>query len=260
MKQIFTFLLVAAMALSGIAQNVGEAAKDFTLKDLSNMDYMLSSNKGKVILVFLVGYNCSLCKASAPSVKSQLVDAFNGNDKFQAIVIDVWDGNTSSVQGFQSSTNLNNATFLQKGSGVAADWSTTYDRVFVVDKQGKIAFRGTRAAQSDVSSAKSAIQTALNEVVTSVTLLEDQDGYALGQNYPNPVTNRTRIHFKVKEAGEVNVTVFDISGKAVATPVNRFYNAGDYDVEFNRNSLRDGVYFYRMTSGDFSETKRMVLK
>lgn len=260
MKLIFTFLLIISLSLGTLAQNVGEAAKDFTLKDLSNMDYMLSSNKGNVILLFLVGYNCSLCKASAPSVKSQLVDAFNGNEKFQAIVIDVWDGNTSSVQGFQSSTNLSNATFLQKGSGVAADWSTTYDRVFVVDKQGKIAFRGTRAAQSDVSSAKSAIQTALNEVVTSVTLLEDQEGYALGQNYPNPVNNGTRIHFKLKDAGDVNISVYDITGKVVAVPVNRFYERGDYEIDFYKNDLKDGVYFYRMTSGDFSETKRMLIK
>ena len=53
MKEIFTFLFVLALSTSLLAQNIGETPPDFSLKDLSETDYVLSENKGKVIMIFL---------------------------------------------------------------------------------------------------------------------------------------------------------------------------------------------------------------
>lgn len=260
MKTIFTFILAGLMAFGAMAQNVGDNAPDFTLKDLSNNDYKLSDQKGEVVLIFWVGYNCPLCLASAPSVSSQLVNAFSSNSKFNAVVIDVWNGSTSSVQGFKNQTGIN-ATFLQDGSGVAASYSTTYDRLLVVDGDGKIAFKGTRNAQSDISAAKSAVQTSLNNLVTtSATLIKDLDGDELGQNFPNPMTDKTKIRFSIREANHVQLSVYDLTGKMVAMPVNGFYQQGEHEVELNRGALPSSIYLYKVRSGNYMATRRMIIK
>jgi peroxiredoxin len=179
MKHIFTFFVVATVVFGSLsAQNVGEIAPDFSLKDLNDKDYKLSDNRGKVILVFLVGYNCTLYLASSPTVKSELTDVFSNNTNFQALVIDVWNGSKTSVQNFKHSTNIN-ATYLQKGSAVASDWSSTKDRLIVIDADGKMVFKGSTAVKSDVNKAKSAVEDALNSVTTSVEIIDEKDGFSI---------------------------------------------------------------------------------
>jgi len=260
MKRVFTCLLVFVfISQLALAQNQGETASDFTLKNLNDQNYTLSANKGKVILVFLVGYNCPLCLASAPTVKSELVDAFKDNSNFQVLVIDIWNGSTSAVQGFKNSTNID-AIYLQKGSAVASSWGSTKDRLFVIDSEGKIAFKGTRAAKSDVSLAKSAIQSALNSLTTSAVQLSFSGGLQLSQNYPNPVTENTKIEFEIQNSANVNLSVFDISGKKAIEPVNQFFQPGSYSININRNQLSKGIYFYKITAGEQSQTRKMIVR
>lgn len=259
MKKIFTLIFTTVIALNVFAQNVGETPPDFTLNDLSEMKYILSDNKGKVIMVFMVGHNCPYCISSARDVKTQITDVYANNDKFQAVVIDVWDGNKSAVEGFKSSTGLA-ATFLQKGSSVASSWSTTYDRLFVIGSDGKVSFKGNRAAKSQVSDVKSAIQTALNNIVTSAPLLSDNSGFELTQNYPNPMRDETKISFRISKASQVNLSVYDITGRMVASPIRDFYEGGEHDLVFRRNDLKNGVYFYRLQAGSFEAVKRMVIQ
>lgn len=260
MKTIFTFILAVFMAFGAVAQNVGDNAPDFTLKDLSNNNFKLSDKEGEVVFIFWVGHSCPFCIASAPSVKTQIVDAFSNNSKFNAVVIDVWNGSTSSVQGFKNQTGIN-ATFLQDGSSVAASYSIIYDRLLVVDGDGKIAFKGLTAAQSDVGAAKSVVQESLDKLVTtSATLIQDLTGNELGQNFPNPVVDKTKIRFSISEANQVQLSVFDITGKMVDMPVNGYYQGGEHEVELNRRSLPDGIYLYQVRSGNFTATRRMILK
>jgi peroxiredoxin len=259
MKQFFTLIFALVFTTSVMAQSVGETPPDFSLKDLAEMDYILSANKGKVIMIFLVGYNCPLCIASAPDVKTDIVNVFASTAKFQPVVIDVWDGSKAAVQGFASSTGLD-ATFLQKGSGVASSWSATYDRLYVVDSSGKLVFKGSKSARSQISPAKSAIQTALNNVVTSSPIIDEQEGFSLSQNYPNPVRSSTTIKFRLDEASQVDLSVYDITGKMVAAPINDFYERGEHEFTFNRNGLQNGIYFYRLNTAKNEAVKRMVLQ
>lgn len=259
MKQIFTLIIALGLTLGAFAQNVGETPPDFSLNDLAEMKYILSENKGKVIMVFLVGFNCPSCLASARDVKSEITDVYANNDNFQAVVIDVWDGNKSSVQGFKSSTGLD-ATFLQKGSGVASSWSTVYDRLFVIGSEGKVVFQGTKNAKSEVSNVKSAIQSALNNVVTSAPLLSDNTGFELSQNYPNPMLNETKISFRIGKASQLNFSIFDITGKMVVAPIRNFYENGEHEIVFQRNDMKSGVYFYRLQADNFEAVKRMVVQ
>ncbi|HSH19063.1 MAG TPA: T9SS type A sorting domain-containing protein [Draconibacterium sp.] len=259
MKQLFTLLMAAVLLLNiATAQNVGQVAPDFTLKTLSNVDYKLSANRGKVILVFLIGYSCPFCIASSPSIKTELLDTFYTNTNFQALVIDTWDGSATEVNGFKSLTGLD-ATYLQKGRTVATSWTITYDRLVVIDSEGKMVFKGTRAAGSDVMLAKNVIKDALNNLTTSALDLEYNAPVSLGQNFPNPAMDNTNIKFSVASSGKVSLHVMDITGKVVATLIHGELQAGEHSIQFKTDEIPDGIYFYRLDAGNFSVTKKLIV-
>lgn len=84
-------------------------------------------------------------------------------------------------------------------------------------------------------------------------------GYTLGQNYPNPFNPVTKINFTIPLNANVKLSVFDMLGREVNSPVNEYRSAGSYDISFSAENLSSGVYYYRMTAGDFTETKKMIV-
>jgi photosystem II stability/assembly factor-like uncharacterized protein len=83
--------------------------------------------------------------------------------------------------------------------------------------------------------------------------------YLLEQNYPNPFNPSTVISFSIPQKGHTTLRVFDVTGKEVAVLINEYRNAGSFAVTFNASALSSGVYFYQLKSGDYSETKKMML-
>ncbi len=83
--------------------------------------------------------------------------------------------------------------------------------------------------------------------------------YSLSQNYPNPFNPVTRILFDVPERSFVNITLFDILGREIKQAVNEELLPGKYSVEVDISTLSSGVYYYRMESGSFIRTRKMVL-
>ncbi|MEO8447155.1 MAG: T9SS type A sorting domain-containing protein, partial [bacterium] len=83
--------------------------------------------------------------------------------------------------------------------------------------------------------------------------------YSLEQNYPNPFNPVTNLEFGISKPGYVSLKVFDVLGKEVKTLVNEIKPAGRYDITFDGSSLSSGVYFYKLSSGDYSATRRMLL-
>ena len=84
--------------------------------------------------------------------------------------------------------------------------------------------------------------------------------FNLQQNYPNPFNPSTTIRFSVPKASVVTVGVYDVTGKLVATLANNEYvTAGVKEINFNAANLASGIYFYTIKSGDFSQTKKMIL-
>ncbi|HRF65834.1 MAG TPA: T9SS type A sorting domain-containing protein [Ignavibacteria bacterium] len=83
--------------------------------------------------------------------------------------------------------------------------------------------------------------------------------YSLQQNYPNPFNPVTNIKFSIPEAGFVKLVVFDVTGKVVSTLISQSMKAGNYVADFDASSLTSGVYFYKLTSGSYINTKRMIL-
>jgi hypothetical protein len=98
--------------------------------------------------------------------------------------------------------------------------------------------------------------------------IEQVDGtipvtYALEQNYPNPFNPSTVIRYAIPQDGIVTLKVYDITGREVVTLVNERKTAGTYEVTFDsrssRNALASGIYFYKLVSGEYSQTKKLVL-
>ena len=83
--------------------------------------------------------------------------------------------------------------------------------------------------------------------------------FALSQNYPNPFNPATTIRFSVPQAGRVAIKVYDVLGQEQATLVDDTYAPGVYTVSWNAGRVASGVYFCRMTAGEFAATKRMLL-
>jgi hypothetical protein len=83
--------------------------------------------------------------------------------------------------------------------------------------------------------------------------------FYLSQNFPNPFNPATIISWQVPVDGYTTLKVYDDLGREVATLVNEEKPAGNYEVEFNASELASGVYYYRIISGDFVDTKKMIL-
>lgn len=85
------------------------------------------------------------------------------------------------------------------------------------------------------------------------------DRYELGQNYPNPFNPKTIIYFQLPMSNYVKLIVYDVMGREVATLVNEQLNSGTYEIEWDASDYPSGIYFYTLSTGNFTETKRMVM-
>jgi Concanavalin A-like lectin/glucanases superfamily/Secretion system C-terminal sorting domain len=83
--------------------------------------------------------------------------------------------------------------------------------------------------------------------------------YFLGQNYPNPFNPTTNIKFSIPKEGYVEIKLYNILGKEVATLVSNPYTAGNYIFSFNASFLPSGIYFYKLVTNDFTAIKKMML-
>jgi len=83
--------------------------------------------------------------------------------------------------------------------------------------------------------------------------------YVLDQNYPNPFNPATTISFVTKENSRVSLKVYNVLGDEVATLVNGELTGGVHNVQFDASTLSSGIYFYTLTAGNFTETKKMLL-
>ncbi|MEO8514577.1 MAG: T9SS type A sorting domain-containing protein [Ignavibacteria bacterium] len=85
------------------------------------------------------------------------------------------------------------------------------------------------------------------------------NSFSLSQNYPNPFNPSTKINFAIPKTAFVSIKVYNVIGQAVDELVSKELIAGNYEVNFNASGLTSGIYFYTISAGDFTETKKMVL-
>jgi len=138
------------------------------------------------------------------------------------------------VKGFGTTTEPRSYSFSEKQTSKGAE--PIYYRLKQIDFNGSFSY-------SDVVSVVFDIPTE----------------YALVQNYPNPFNPSTKIKYSVPQNGLVSIIVYDLTGQQVATLLNEIKTPGNYEIDFNAVGLSSGVYFYRMTSGDFTQVKKMSI-
>lgn len=83
--------------------------------------------------------------------------------------------------------------------------------------------------------------------------------FSLSQNYPNPFNPVTTISFSLPLSGMVSLKIFDVAGKEIKTLLNEFKNAGTNSITFDASAFSSGVYFYKLESGSYTDTKKMIL-
>ncbi len=142
----------------------------------------------------------------------------------------LWHTNTSGVE----------ARFAGQPDSTYAFFSIAYDAVGNAEPM---------KTEADVVTVVSARQT----------LADLPSTYRLDQNYPNPFNPRTTIRYAVPQPGHVSIRVYDMLGREVARIVDTDHQPGWYDTSVNASNLASGVYFYRMSAGTFTETRRMVV-
>ena len=98
------------------------------------------------------------------------------------------------------------------------------------------------------------INVGIHSVATEVP-----GSYTLFQNYPNPFNPTTNIRFALTKQSNVTLKIYDNLGKEIATLVNEVKSAGTYIVDFNASNYASGIYFYKLTTNEFSDVKKMVL-
>jgi photosystem II stability/assembly factor-like uncharacterized protein len=134
------------------------------------------------------------------------------------------------------------------GSGFYDLWLKNSDTIFIVGSDGLI-----------IKSSNGGNSFGIYKLNQSIP-----DKFSLSQNYPNPFNPTTIIRFTIPpnvkgEKSNVKLVVYDILGKEIAALVNEKLSAGEYETTFNGSRLTSGIYFYRLTYGDYSETKKMLL-
>jgi len=83
--------------------------------------------------------------------------------------------------------------------------------------------------------------------------------FALEQNYPNPFNPTTLIRYSLPASSHVRLEIFDLAGRKITTLVENTQSAGTKTIRYNASAIRSGIYFYKLTAGDFVETKKMIL-
>lgn len=143
------------------------------------------------------------------------------------------------------------------------DASVNADVLILNSKTGETG-TGELIIRATDSKGASADLTIMVEVTVETGISDETDNqmpteFTISQNYPNPFNPSSNIRFGLPESGEVRLEVYNMLGQRVATLVDQRMQAGWHTVTFDASTLSTGTYIYRITSGDFVQTKKMML-
>jgi serine protease len=177
------------------------------------------------------------------------------------------DGSTGGINIYDNFSDAEKWTALS--SGIQNTSLPAGDISFVVsaapldiDAGGTAIAAFAIAAGNNLENLRTAIQASrakyntLTDVENETTL---PIKFNLAQNYPNPFNPSTKISFSIPESGMVSLKVYDLLGREVANLINSEMLPGTYDYNFNGAGLSSGMYFYKIESGNYSETRKMML-
>lgn len=165
---------------------------------------------------------------------------------------------------WSTASETNNARFLLERKSTSGSWirvadiqgagtSTMPVEYKFTDENLALGKYNYRLIQQDFDGSEK-IYPLLNEVIIDIPLQ-----FELSQNYPNPFNPTTLIRYSIPTTGPTTLKVFNEAGEEVATLVDGLIAAGEYEVNFDATGLSSGIYFYTLTSGEFTQTKKLVL-
>ena len=144
--------------------------------------------------------------------------------------------------------------------------STQLDPAFFASTSYRGAFDPSKARseQWDYGWTNYNPQNELYPIIIGVTDVADAEtqipeSYSLAQNYPNPFNPSTTIRFSLPNAGKTQLKIYDLLGREVADLIDEFRNAGTHTVTFDASRLATGIYFYKLTAGNFNQVRKMML-
>lgn len=140
-------------------------------------------------------------------------------------------------------------TWTAQESGVSCE---LWEVFFINDNEGWIV--GGGIGQPGVI-----LHTTTGGVITDVRKENIVRKFELFQNYPNPFNPVTMIRYEIRSLNYVTLNVYDVLGNKVGTVIDEEQGAGSYEYEFNAENLSSGVYYYELKSGDYKETRKMLL-
>jgi phosphatidylserine/phosphatidylglycerophosphate/cardiolipin synthase-like enzyme len=141
---------------------------------------------------------------------------------------------TGFIKGYGTTTEVRNYSFTDE-PGITSG-TKLYYRLRQVDFDGKSEY---------------------SQVIEVVYNLPET--FQLQQNYPNPFNPATRISYQIASVILVQLKVYDMTGQEIGVLVNETKEPGTYNILFDASNLASGIYFYRLTAGDFSSVKKMTI-
>jgi endo-1,4-beta-xylanase len=153
------------------------------------------------------------------------------------------------------------ADTLQQGRYSSGTWAVLASAMTSAKAAMGKDYSATVSAADTLGQARTGLKSALDGLVlTGVDqAAERPSSYALSQNFPNPFNPTTVVRYQAPVASSVRLVVYDLLGREVAVLVNEQKAPGEYEVVFNASGLSSGVYMYRLSAGDFTATRRMVV-
>lgn len=197
-----------------------------------------------------------ICTAAGDQIKSQLVS----------------DGNNGAYITWEDHRNAGNSDIYAQriASNAAINWAATGYAICTIGNDQvnpMIVSNGNLGAIVVWQDYRSGNNFDVYEVgfnTTGFIAIENigtiiPDEFTLSQNYPNPFNPTTKIRFALPKSSFAKLVVYDILGREAAIIVSEQLNAGTYEADWNASNFPSGVYYYKLISDDYSETKKMIL-
>jgi len=193
-------------------------------------------------------------------------------------------GSYEIYAGLYKTTNSGENWFFKKQFQYAASfqWFTSIDTGWVTSTQGRIMFTSDGGSNfiayptgttSDLNriffindttgwvAGNNGVILARNAGLLGIQLINNElpQSFSLSQNYPNPFNPVTRIKFNLPVSSDVKLVIYDVLGREIETLLNENKKPGSYEVNWDGSRYASGVYFYKLITDEFVETKKMVL-
>jgi hypothetical protein len=169
------------------------------------------------------------------------------------MLIDITLGNVLSY--YSSATDANSKEAVRRwNNGVRVLQFDSFERKNINGLGWTIVFKNTNQRISGMV-------VWLNNETTDIKKFETvmPTTYALHQNFPNPFNPVTKIQFGLPNDGNVRLSIYNTIGQEIKVLINQQLSAGKYSVDFDASGLTNGIYFYRLQAGSFSQTKKLIL-